>query len=45
MAILEDRKEDAEIRIAAYQGVMRCPCSPSILRIQNILNTEEMNQG
>jgi hypothetical protein len=43
--ILEDKNEEAEIRIAAYQGVMRCACSHSLLRIQNVLNAEEVNQG
>lgn len=43
--ILEDKNEDAEVRIAAYQGVMRCPCSHSLLRIQTLLNAEEVNQG
>lgn len=45
LSILEDRNEDSEIRIAAYQGVMRCPCSASIDRIQEVLNNEETNQG
>jgi Lipoprotein amino terminal region len=43
--ILEDKNEEAEIRIAAYQGVMRCACSHSLLRIQTVLNAEEINQG
>lgn len=45
LTILEDKNEEAEIRIAAYRGVMRCTCSHSLLRIQNVLNAEEINQG
>ena len=45
LTILEDKYEEAEIRIAAYQGVMRCACSHSLLRIQTVLNAEEVNQG
>ena len=43
--ILEDKKEDNEVRIAAYLAIMRCPCSPAISRIQNLLEIEEFNQG
>jgi len=44
LSLLEDQKEDSEVRIAAYLGVMRCSCSHSLLRIQNLLAVEEHDQ-
>lgn len=45
LSVLEDKKEDSEIRIAAYLGVMRCPGSQSLLRVQNLLANEDHDQG
>lgn len=44
LSVLEDKNEETEIRIAAYQGVMRCADSPALLRIQQVLTDEEYNQ-
>ena len=45
MEILEDKNQDNEVRIAAYLAVMRCPCSPTLVRIEKMLAIEEFNQG
>lgn len=44
MAILEDKTEDSELRIAAYMGVMRCPSSTALHRIEIMMASEEHNQ-
>ena len=40
-----DQTEDAELRIAAYLGVMRCPTYNTISLVENVLQHEEVNQG
>lgn len=44
MAVLEDKTEDSELRIAAYMGVMRCPSSTALRRIETMMAAEEHNQ-
>lgn len=44
LAVYEDQNENAEVRIAAYQQVMRCPSKLSVKRIKSVLQIEEVNQ-
>lgn len=44
LAVYENQNENAEVRIAAYQQVMRCPSKSSVKRIKSVLQTEEVNQ-
>lgn len=43
--ILIDGSEDSEIRITAYLMVMKCPDYPTIIKIKDLLSSEEVNQG
>ena len=43
--ILIDGSEDSEIRITAYLMVMKCPDYPTIMKIKDLLSSEEVNQG
>jgi len=43
--ILENQVEDAEVRIAAFLQIMRCPTYDTIQSIKTFLETEEVNQG
>jgi len=45
LEILEDKSQDSEVRIAAYLAIMRCPCTPALIRIEKMLAVEEFNQG
>lgn len=45
MRIFEDVSEDSEIRINAYLAIMKCVDYHTILRIKDLLNIEEINQG
>lgn len=40
-----NQDEDAEVRIAAYLQIMRCPNYVVIRKIKQCLETEEVNQG
>lgn len=42
--LYEDADENAEVRIAAYQQIMRCPSKHSVKRIKHVLQTEAVNQ-
>lgn len=42
--IYEDLDDNAEVRIAAYQQIMRCPSKHSVKRIKHVLQTEAVNQ-
>lgn len=43
--IFRDINNDAEVRIAAYLQVMRCPTYVTIRTIKHSLEIEEVNQG
>lgn len=43
--IFRNQDEDAEVRIAAYLQVMRCPNYLVIRAIRHSLQVEEVNQG
>lgn len=45
MKILEDYSEDSEIRITAYLVVMKCVDYHTILKVRDLLDNEEVNQG
>lgn len=45
MKILEDYSEDSEIRITAYLAVMKCVDYHTILKVRDLLDNEEVNQG
>lgn len=42
---LKNQNEDAEVRIAAYLQIMRCPNYVVIRTIKHCLEVEEVNQG
>lgn len=42
--LYENMDENSEIRIAAYQQVMRCPSKLTVKRIKSVLQIEEVNQ-
>jgi len=44
LALLENRELDSELRINAYLAVMRCADDQTLVRIQAILESEEINQ-
>ncbi|XP_050403910.2 uncharacterized protein LOC126819756 [Patella vulgata] len=44
MTIFRDRSEDSELRIAAYQAVMRCPSEDIINIVKSTLESEDANQ-
>lgn len=43
--IYSDASEDVEVRIAAYQSVMRCPSYDTLALVKSLLLKEEVNQG
>jgi hypothetical protein len=40
-----NKREDTELRIAAYLAVMQCPSSHAIRRVKDTLYSEDVNQG
>jgi len=43
-ALLENRELDSEVRINAYLAAMRCAADQTLIRIQTLLESEEINQ-
>jgi len=44
MTLLEDRELDSEVRINAYLAAMQCVDDQMLVRVQTVLESEEINQ-
>ncbi|ODN01099.1 Apolipophorin [Orchesella cincta] len=42
--LFENQQEDAEVRIAAFLAIMRCPTYPTIRWLKRIMGTEQVRQ-
>lgn len=43
--VFENQEEDAEVRIAAFLTVMRCPTYPTIRWLKDVMRKEQIRQG